>query len=576
MRLSTQLVLLLMAFGAIPLSLSIIVGYVLSRNVLVEQGERSLTELGTLQALHIGTELTRQRLLLRTIIGQLPAASVLYQRSADDLAQFLRQSLHEDGVFDGLRLVRNDGHIFASTALRGDEPHWPDQAPANDWEERRVVVHWEGDLVVAYLLAVPVRGTDDVWLEGHVRAADFSRLFALPTHLLGDVEPVVMHTLGRVILAGHEHSADDFSRIFESAIDTHTVSRLPVGSDDYLVLRTPIPGTDWVFAATLPLESVLYPLSWLRNWALFGAATLVVVIALTAVVTARTTAAPMCRLAEAARRLGRGEEVERLRDYRVAEVNSLVKAFNQMAGDLEVSRNKINELHARELERAHQLATVGELASGVAHEIRNPLTGVLGAVDMALKSRSPDDEAAPLLQEAQQQLRRIERTTQQLLNYARPPELREVDVDPNLVVERAVTLVSPQATAGGIEVKVAPDVDLPPVRVDPELFVQVLVNLMLNGIDAQPDGGAITVRIEYRDPELWIAIQDNGTGIPPAARADIFRPFFSTKSHGTGLGLSISKQVIKRHNGSLRYEETPGGGATFVVALPSSSTEPRS
>lgn len=143
---------------------------------------------------------------------------------------------------------------------------------------------------------------------------------------------------------------------------------------------------------------MIYPLFRLRNWALFGAATLVVVIALTAVVTARTTAAPMGQLAEVARRLGRGEDVERLRDCRVAEVNSLVKAFNQMAGDLAVSRKEIDELHARELERAHQLATVGELASGVAHEIRNPLTGVLGAVDMALKGRLSDDRAAPLLQ----------------------------------------------------------------------------------------------------------------------------------------------------------------------------------
>lgn len=137
-------------------------------------------------------------------------------------------------------------------------------------------------------------------------------------------------------------------------------------------------------------------------------------------------------------------------------------------------------------------------------------------------------------------------------------------------------MVSPQASARRIEVNVTHDGDQPTVRVDPELFVQVLVNLMLNAIDALPAGGAITVRREYHDPELWIAVQDNGPCIPPEIRADIFRPFFSTKNQGTGLGLSISKQLIERHDGSLRYEETPGGGATFVVALPCSMKEPGS
>ena len=576
MRLSTQLVLLLLAFGAIPLALTIVVGYALSREAIIQQGERSLRELGTLQALHIGTEITRQRLLLRTIIGQLPDASLLQRQSATDLAALLHQSLPEDGVFDGLRLVRRDGHLFASTALREDEPHWPHEAPAGDWATRQVVVHWEGELVVAYLLAVPLRDADNVWLEGHVRAGDFNRLFALPTHLLGDVEPMVLHSLGRVILAGHEHAESDFAQIVSSAADTHTVSQVPVGLNQFLVLRTPITGTDWIFAAALPLDSVLYPLSRLRNWALFGAASLVVVITLTALLTARNTAAPMGRLATAARRIGWGEKVQSMNEERVTEVNELIGAFNQMAGDLQRSRLEIDELHAREMERAHQLATVGELASGVAHEIRNPLTGVLGAVEMALKNRPPDDKATPLLEEAQHQLRRIEGTTKQLMSYARPPELKEMAVDPSLLVERAVHVVSPQATASGITIDVTATSGVPDVHVDPELLVQVLVNLMLNAIDELAAEGAITVRTEFRSPELWIAIQDNGPGIPPEDRAEIFRPFYTTKSHGTGLGLSISSQLAERHGGSLRYEETPGGGATFVVALPCTSKEPGS
>jgi signal transduction histidine kinase len=576
MRLSTQLLLLLLAFGATPLGFAMVVGYSLSRQAIIEQGERSLRELGTLQALHIGTELTRQRLLLRTIIGQIPDVTMIQQRSAESLASFLHQSLPEDGVFDGLRLVRKDGNVFASTALREDAPHWPHEAPAGDWDTRNVVVHWEGELVVAYLLAVPFHGTEDIWLEGHVRADDFSRLFALPTHLLGDVEPLVLHRLGRVILAGRKRVTTDVSLLVSGDTHQQTVVRATIGSTESLVLTTPIMGTDWVFSAALPLQSVLYPLTRLRNGAVFGAVILVVVIGLTAIITARNTAAPMGRLAHTARRIGRGEEVQGLRQERVAEVNELINAFNQMAGDLEKSRREIEELHALEMERAHQLATVGELASGVAHEIRNPLTGVLGAIELALKNRPPGDKATPLLEEAQQQLRRIEGTTQQLLNYARPPDLNNVEVDPNLLVERAVHIVSPQATAGGINVEVSPSPGVPKVRVDPELLVQVLVNLMLNSIDEVASGGTVTVRTELHSPELRIAVQDNGPGIPPEVRADIFRPFYTTKSHGTGLGLSISSQLVERHGGSMRLEETPGGGATFVVTLPCPGEESRS
>jgi len=136
--------------------------------------------------------------------------------------------------------------------------------------------------------------------------------------------------------------------------------------------------------------------------------------------------------------------------------------------------------------------------------------------------------------------------------------------------------VSPQATAGRIEVCLKPVPDMPSVRVDPELVVQVLVNLMLNAIDAMLEGGTLTVSIEFRPPELWIGVQDNGPGIPPQARNEIFRPFYTTKNRGTGLGLSISNQFVEQHGGSLRFEETPGGGATFIVVLPCPTEEIRS
>jgi two-component system sensor histidine kinase HydH len=106
------------------------------------------------------------------------------------------------------------------------------------------------------------------------------------------------------------------------------------------------------------------------------------------------------------------------------------------------------------------------------------------------------------------------------------------------------------------------------VRLDPEQVVQVLVNLGLNAIQAMADGGRLAIRVWRQDASLGISVADSGPGVAPEMRRDVFRPFFTTKHQGTGLGLSISQQLIERHGGTLRLEETPGGGATFLVEIP--------
>ncbi len=570
LSLSTQLLILLLAFGAIPLGVAITVGYVVSRRTIIEQGEEVLRELGARQAAHLSTELTRQHLILRTITGQFVNTFKLEDQSPVILSTLLAQTLPEDGVFDGLRLVGGDGQILARVALGDATPRWPEGAPATDWTGHDVVVHWEGEEAVAYLIAVRVGGsTGTTWLEGHVRSEDFSRLFSMPSHLMGAVESALFDRGGRLIVVAHEHAQQVYATEFDVEVgDSVTVRRSALGATPSLVVSAPVLDTDWVFAAALPLEAVLAPVAQLRNAAILGAGLLVLIIAITAVLAARSISTPMHNLALAARRFGRGESYHPIQRSGTAEVTLVVDAFTQMADDLQRSRDEIEQLHAREMERAHQLASVGELASGIAHEIRNPLTGVLGALDLAVRNLRADDTTRPLLQEAQQQLRRMEGTTTQLLRYARPPELREVTVDPNDLAERAARLVDGAATATGVDVRIEPTTTSAHVTVDPELMVQVLLNLMLNGIQAMGKGGELTVWIARHPPELWIGIRDTGPGVPADSRTDVFRPFFTTKHQGTGLGLSISRQIVERHGGSLHIEETPGGGATFVVAVP--------
>jgi len=572
-----KLLALLFAFGAVPLAVAIAVSYAVGKSTVTRQAEAALRELTQTQAVHLATELSRQRLLLRTIAGQVPRSAERGRMSSTRLAQLLVQGLPEGGVFDGLRIVLPDGRILASVALGNTAPHWPPQAPAEEWTDTRVVVHREGDRVWAYLVAVQLHDTTAIaWLEGHVRTEDFRRVFAVPAHLMEGAESGVFESSGAPILVGHEHASPGLAAMFASVSgDTAGVFRAPVAGQRSLVALAPVPTTDWVFATALPLDIALAPLARLRNTALLSSLVFVVLVVFTAAWAARSVTTPLRQLADAARHFGRTGTHWPVAAHGSAEVALLVEAFNRMAGDLDASRAEVERLHAQEMERAQQLATVGELASGVAHEIRNPLTGVLGALDLALKSSAPQNAARPLLEEAGRQLRRIERTTQQLLRYARPPELREVTVDANELVARAAQLVAPQASAASVTLRTEPEVEAVPVQVDPELIVQVLVNLMLNGIEAMSGGGDLTVWVTHHATEVWIGVRDTGPGIAAERRSQIFRPFFTTKHTGTGLGLSISRQIVVRHGGSLRLEDTPGGGATFVVALPLAETTGR-
>jgi signal transduction histidine kinase len=567
--LRTKLLIVLLAFGFAPLTASIGIGYAVSRGTITRQASSALQSLASAQAVHVATELNRERLILRTIAGQLPSVTALRRASGDTVARLLVSGLPEGGVFDGLRIVTEQGEVMASVALRNTAPHWPAVAPAADWRRRSVVVHRDGPDALAFLVATPLPDGAGTWLEGHVRREDFPRVFAIPEHLLEGVESGVFEG-SRLVFAAHEHAAADIAHLEPGA---DTAGGASERAERALTAVAPVPGTGWTFVASLPVAVALAPVRRLRNSAVVGIGILVLLILITGVAAARSVTTPLRELAAAARRFGREGQHQPLVARGTDEVGALVTSFNTMAVDLQHSREEIEHLHASEMERAQQLATVGELASGVAHEIRNPLTGVRGALELALRRLPPEEPARPLLEEAQQQLARIEGATTQLLRFARPPELREVTVDASLLVERALHVVASRAATAGLTLREERAPAAAPVRVDPELMVQVLVNLTLNGIEAMTDGGTLTVSLARRSPDVWISVGDTGPGVPLEARADIFRPFFTTKHQGTGLGLSISQQIVARHHGALRVEDAPGGGAIFIVVLPLADTE---
>jgi signal transduction histidine kinase len=223
----------------------------------------------------------------------------------------------------------------------------------------------------------------------------------------------------------------------------------------------------------------------------------------------------------------------------------------------------------RELVRAEQLSAVGQLAASVAHEIRNPLTGIKMLVEGALRPRSSSPLNAEDLRVIHGEVVRLEQTVQHLLEFARLPAPEKASIDLREIVHQARDLVRVRAERQRVEVRVLTP-DSPVVAsVDRGQLSTVLVNLFLNALDAMPGGGRLDVRLEaLASAGIRLFVNDTGDGIPPAIAARLFTPFATTKPTGTGLGLSLSKRILEEHDGSIEAANRPEGGASFLLTLP--------
>lgn len=230
--------------------------------------------------------------------------------------------------------------------------------------------------------------------------------------------------------------------------------------------------------------------------------------------------------------------------------------------------------HQRELLRAEQLAAVGQLAASVAHEIRNPLTSIKILIGMALRRQSTEVLTREDLNVIYDEIGKLEHTVQTLLDYARPTKIQRTQIDLRQVLSQATTLVRPKAQQQNIEIRES--IPAVPVlgAIDSVQMGQVAVNLLLNAIDALPQGGAIEVSLEDAGlNDFRITVSDNGPGIAEEMIPRLFDPFASTKTTGTGLGLSISQRIVGEHGGTIDYSARPGSGARFVVTAPKFSPE---
>jgi two-component system sensor histidine kinase HydH len=243
--------------------------------------------------------------------------------------------------------------------------------------------------------------------------------------------------------------------------------------------------------------------------------------------------------------------------------------YRETARSLERANHELLE-SGEQLRRAERLSALGEIAAGLAHEIRNPLAGVKGAIEIVSARAAAGTPEAEFSRIAMRELQRLEGLVQEFLDYARPRAPRLSPTELSIVIRRVVGLLGPQAERAAVTLHVDSADRADVVRIDPEQIEQVLVNVVLNAIQASPRGECVTLRYEVNGERHLMTVSDRGPGLQPGTQARIFEPFFTTKERGTGLGLAISQRIVAAHGGDMRITTRDGGGTIAEIELPES------
>ena len=292
----------------------------------------------------------------------------------------------------------------------------------------------------------------------------------------------------------------------------------------------------------------------------------------------RKVTEPLRELRHSAEAVGQGDFSRRIEVRSQDECGELARVFNQMTENLKQSREQLEmtvetlKTTQAQLIQSEKLSGIGEFVAGVAHELNNPLTSVMGFSEL-LAQADGDPKHNRHLEMIHKSALRCQKIVQSLLSFARRHQPERKVVCLNRLVEGALEILNYQLRTSNIEVSTSLDPQLPQAMVDPHQVQQVFLNLINNArqaIEAHQPKGRIKITTAARGPHVRVTIQDNGPGIPPQSLSKIFDPFFTTKEvgKGTGLGLSLCYGIITEHGGTITPRSKPGEGATFIIELP--------
>lgn len=297
---------------------------------------------------------------------------------------------------------------------------------------------------------------------------------------------------------------------------------------------------------------------------------LLFVTGLTLLILSRWVRTPLSKVVGAMKRVESGDLDVRVNITSQDELGKVAQTFNSMIETLSKTKKDLEILHQRELEGVQKMATLGELAAAMAHEIRNPLAGIASAAKIIRGGLEKDDPKAEIFNEINYQTVRLEKIVSNLLQFARTssPQLSFFDI--HQIIDNTLLLSTYQMQSQGIQAEKEFQPDLPPIHADPEQIQQVLMNIVLNAIQAMPEGGKLRFKTFFQpeDRMVHLIISDTGTGISEETIPKIFKPFYTTKAKGAGLGLAIVEKITQEHRGKVSISSKGGMGTTVEISLP--------
>ncbi len=379
---------------------------------------------------------------------------------------------------------------------------------------------------------------------------------------------------GRILPSQERIDPESVESMRQNGIDAQIQLR---GKDTMLLMTFPVLQRGRLLGfgrIEMVMNSAVALLDKIKLWGMITAGGLFLIGVVLSTYLAKRVTQPIGELVDAAARIGRGDFGRRLDESRKDEIGVLMATFNRMADGI----RKLEETQ----QRVKKLEIAGQLAALVAHEIKNPLNSIGLTIDHLKDRFAPADQHErdkflALSQNITQEVDRLNQIVESFLRSAKPTPLSRQPTDLNDLADETLASLAPQAERQQVKIHRHFDRALPKLSVDYHQLRQALMNLLINALQAMPNGGELrlSTSIDTHDRrEVGIAIEDTGCGIPPEHLPRLFDPYFTTKPRGFGLGLSMVEQIVQNHGGRIDISSRIGNGSVFTILLPISTDEP--
>ncbi|MBW2690201.1 MAG: HAMP domain-containing protein [Deltaproteobacteria bacterium] len=405
----------------------------------------------------------------------------------------------------------------------------------------------------------------------------------------------IFHPDGRVLKSSEPHEigrrVDPHSLAIFLNGQQHDIFRGPTGDEVMGVVKpiyseqncVPCHGAGHRVIGILNLDLSLAEMEaqLLASSQLFGLTMLIIVLLLTggiSLIFHRFVRQPLKNISIKMAQVENGDLTVKLEPQSEDEVSSLMTSFNSMVDRLRQANDELQECHYQQMERVDRLASVGEMSAGIAHEIKNPLAAISGAITVLSDDFAEDDPRREVISKVLEQIARLDKAATDLLFFGRPGKPSFDFVDTNDLLNKTMFFVSQHPEAKNVHQSKEFTRHLPPVWVDEKQLQQVFFNIIINAIQAMKDGGTLLLQtdlVEDQDRKIVrVLIGDSGPGIKAEDLESVFTPFFTTKTQGTGLGLAICRQLMEQQGGDITVSSRLGEGTRVVINLPVSEDVP--